>query len=128
MSVALYVITCMGKFVLQKLRKTEDGGYKLAERYYTVLSAINNLKLTQKEIQLLSFTAIRGNISYSNNRRDFCTEYNTTGPSINNIVSKLKKLGVLVKEGGKVKVHPQILLNFEYDVTLEIRLVHKREQ
>jgi hypothetical protein len=33
-------------------------------------------------------------------------------------------MGVLVKDGTKVKVNPRIVLNFENDVTLEIRLVH----
>jgi len=31
---------------------------------------------------------------------------------------------VLVKDGTKVKVNPQIVLNFDNDITLEIRLVH----
>ena len=112
------------KVILQKLRKEETGDYLLAERYYTILSAINDLKLTQREIQLMAFTAVRGNISYANIRKDFCEKYGTTNPSINNIISRLKKMGVLVKDGTKVKVNPRILLNFENDVILEIRLVH----
>lgn len=110
--------------ILQKLKKEDDSSYKIAERYYTILSAVNDLKLTQREIQLLAFTAIRGNISYANIRKDFCDTYGTTNPSINNIISRLKKLGVLMKDGTKVKVNPKIVLNFENDVTLEIRLVH----
>jgi len=110
--------------VLQKLRKQEVDNTLLAERYYTILSAINNLKLTQRELQLLSFAAVRGNISYANIRKDFCERYGTTNASINNIISRLKKIGVLVKDGTKVKVNPQIVLNFDHDITLEIRLVH----
>ena len=112
------------KVILQKLKKQEEDSYLVAERYYTILSAINDLKLTQREIQLLAFTAIRGNISYANIRKDFCDTYGTTNPSINNIISRLKKMGVLVKDGTKVKVNPRIVLNFENDITLEIRLVH----
>jgi len=112
------------KTILQKLRRVEVDDYQMAERYYTILSAINNLKLTQRELQLIAFTAIRGNISYANIRKDFCEKYGTTNPSINNIISRLKKLGILVKDGSKVKVNPQILLNFENDITLEVRLVH----
>ena len=112
------------KIILQKLKKSEQDSFLLAERYYTVLSAVNNLKLTQREVQLLAFAAIRGNISYANIRKEFCEKYGTTNPSINNIISKLKKVGVLVKDGSKIKVNPQILLNFEHDVTLEIRLIH----
>lgn len=112
------------KTILQKLRRVELDDYQMAERYYTILSAINHLKLTQRELQLIAFTAIRGNISYANIRKDFCEKYGTTNPSINNIISRLKKMGILVKDGTKVKVNPQILLNFEHDITLEIRLVH----
>ena len=112
------------KTILQKLRRVDVDDYQMAERYYTILSAINNLKLTQRELQLIAFTAIRGNISYANIRKDFCEKYGTTNPSINNIISRLKKLGVLIKDGSKVKVNSQILLNFENDITLEVRLVH----
>lgn len=114
----------MKKVILQKLRKEEDSDYLVAERYYIILSAINDLKLTQREIQLIAFTAIRGNISYANIRKDFCDKYGTTNPSINNIISRLKKMGILIKDGTKVKVNPKIILNFENDVVLEIRLVH----
>ena len=110
--------------VLQKLRKAERDDTLLAERYYTILSAVNGLKLTQRELQLLAFGAVRGNISYANIRKDFCEKYGTTNASINNIISRLKKIGVLVKDGTKVKVNPQILLNFDHDITLEIKLVH----
>jgi DNA-binding MarR family transcriptional regulator len=112
------------KVILQKLKKQETDSYLLAERYYTILSAVNDLKLTQREIQLIAFTAIRGNISYANIRKDFCEKHGTTNPSINNIISRLKKMGILIKDGTKVKVNPRILLNFEHDVILEIRLLH----
>lgn len=115
------------KVILQRLKKNELDDYSLAERYYSILSAVNNLKLTQREIQLIAFTAIRGNISYANIRKDFCDMYGTTNPSINNIISRLKKMGVLVKDGSKVKVNPRILLNFENDITLEIRLIHRQQ-
>jgi hypothetical protein len=112
------------KIIVQKfLRKIEDN-YAMAEKYYSVLSTINNLKLTQREIQLVAFTAIRGNISYSSIREDFCNKYNSTSPTINNIISKLKRIGVFVKDGSKIKVNPVIILNFSNDVTLEIKMEH----
>ena len=112
------------KIIVQKfLRKVEDN-YAMAEKYYSVLSTINNLKLTTREIQLVAFTAIRGNISYSSIREDFCNKYNSTSPTINNIISKLKRIGVFVKDGSKIKVNPVIILNFSNDVTLEIKMEH----
>jgi hypothetical protein len=114
----------MEKTIVQKLKRPEKDNYAVAEKYYSVLSAINNLKLTQREIQLVAFTAIKGNISYANNRDEFCTKYKTTSPTINNIISKLKKIGVFIKDGGKVKVNPVIILPFENDVQLQINIVH----
>jgi hypothetical protein len=112
------------KIIVQKfLRKIEDN-YAMAEKYYSVLSTINNLKLTTREIQLVAFTAIRGNISYSSIREDFCKKYNSTSPTINNIISKLKRIGVFVKDGSKIKVNPVIILNFSNDITLEVKMEH----
>ena len=106
--------------MLQKLKSPIESALQLAERYYGIISAINDLKLTPREIQLISFTVVRGNMSYANIREDFCEMYNTSSPTINNIISKLKKKGILVKDKGKIKVHPVIALDFKDNVKLEI--------
>jgi biotin operon repressor len=110
--------------IVQRLKTSGVDNYALAEKYYRILSAINNLKLTNREVQLIAFTAIKGNISYANIRKEFCERYNSTSPAINNIISKLKKIGVFVKDGTKVKVNPIILLNFDRDIILQISLLH----
>jgi hypothetical protein len=110
--------------IVQRLKNSVEDSYALAEKYYKILSAVNNLKLTQREVQLIAFAAIKGNISYANIRKEFCEKYDSTSPAINNIISKLKKMGVFVKDGTKVKVNPIILLNFEKDIILQISLMH----
>ena len=112
------------KIIVQRLKKDVMNEMELAKKYYSILSAINNLHLTEREIQLISFTAIKGNITYANVREEFCKTYNSTSPSINNIISKLKKVGIFIKENGKVKVNPIIVIDFKNDLTLEIKLVH----
>jgi Fic family protein len=112
------------KIIVQKLRKNISSNFDNAEMYYTILSAVNNLKLTEREIQLVAFTAIKGNISYANIREEFCKKYGSSSATINNIISKLKKIGVLVKDGGKVKVNPVIVLDFANDISLELKLTH----
>ena len=111
--------------IVQRLKKSVSTDIQLAEKYYSILSAINSLNLTQREIQLISFTAIKGNITYANVREEFCKTHNTTSPTINNIISKLKKIGIFVKEGGKVKVNPVIVIDFSKDITLYISLTHE---
>ena len=111
--------------VLQKLKKAVDSDLQLAEKYYSILSVINNLKLTEREIQLIAFTSIKGNITYANVREEFCKLHKTTSPTINNIISKLKKVGIFIKEGGKVKINPMIVIDFTKDLTLGITLTHE---
>jgi len=110
---------------LQRLRKVVPTDVQLAEKYYSILSAVNSLHLTQREIQLIAFTSIKGNITYANVREEFCKLHNTTSPTINNIISKLKKVGIFIKEGGKVKINPMIVIDFTKDLTLGITLTHE---
>jgi hypothetical protein len=113
------------KIIVQKLKKNVETDIELAMKYYSILSSINNLHLTERELQLISFTAIKGNITYANVREEFCKTYNSTSPSINNIISKLKKVGIFIKENGKVKINPIIVIDFTKDITLDIRLIHE---
>jgi hypothetical protein len=110
--------------IVQRLKNSVDSDIVLAEKYYRIISAVNNLKLTNREVQLISFAATKGNISYANIRKAFCEAHGSTPAAINNIVSKLKKMGILIKDGTKVKVNPVILLNFEKDIVLQITLTH----
>lgn len=110
--------------IIQKLLRKVNDEYEMAERYYSLLSTVNDLKLTQREVQLIAFTAVRGNISYSSIREDFCNKYKTSSPTINNMISKLKRVKVLVKDGTKVKVNPIIILDFKKPLTLEIKMEH----
>ena len=112
------------KIIVQKLKKQLTDNYDIAEKYYSLLSAINNLGLTNREIQLIAFTAVKGNISYANIREEFCAKYKSSPPTINNMISKLKRIGVFIKDGTKVKVNPVIVLNFDRDITLQINLTH----
>lgn len=112
--------------IVQRLKRDVSTDIELAEKYYSILSAINNIHLTEREIQLIAFTAIKGNITYANVREEFCKTYNSTSPTINNIISKLKKIGIFVKENGKVKVNPIIVIDFKKDLFLDIKLVHEK--
>ena len=87
------------KTIVQKLKRQEEDVFQCAQRYYSVLSAINDLYLTEREIQLVAFTAVKGNISYKNIREEFCQKYKSSAPTINNLISKLKKLECLLRMG-----------------------------
>ena len=112
------------KIVVQKLKKPVSDNYACAEKYYSLLSSLNDLKLTTREIQLIAFTAIKGNISYANIREEFCAKYSSSGPTINNLISKLKRMKIFIKDGSKIKINPFISLAFDNDVVLQITITH----
>ena len=78
------------KPIVQRLKNSVLNNIAMAEKYYRILSAVNKLKLTNREIQLIAFDATKGNISYANIRKEFCEKYGSTPTAIKNIVSKLK--------------------------------------
>ena len=47
--------------ILQKLKYPVKDNLQLAEYYFGILSIANTLELAKREIQLMAFTAVRGN-------------------------------------------------------------------
>ena len=111
--------------IVQKIKTTDQDVLLTAQKYYGILSVINKLDLTEREIQLVAFTAVKGNITYANVREEFCKKYSTSTSTINNIISKLKKIGLFIKEEGKVKINPVVVLDFKKSIVLEIKLEHE---
>ena len=118
----------METMTIQKLAKETSNRLEMAQRYYALISALNNLFLTERELQLVAFSAVRGSISYATVREDFCSLYNSSFPTINNIVSKLKKTGILIKQGKQIVVNPQIALDFSKPLILQITLTVNNDQ
>lgn len=116
-----YIMEMIKQSLLKKVRSDRE----IAEKYYSLLSAVNDLGLTKSEIQLVAFTALKGNITYANVRKEFCDVYNTTSPTINNIVSKLKKQRIFLKKGKIIYINPIICIDFKKDVIVEINLQHE---
>lgn len=111
--------------IIQRIKKEENTNFSIAQKYYSVLFSVNGINVTERETQLVSFMAINGSISYKHVKDDFCKEFKTTSATINNMVSRLKNIGILIKDGSKVKVNPSICLDFNKDVTLQITLSHE---
>jgi len=106
----------------QRLKRIVDSDYDIAELYYSTLSSINNLRLTDREISLLAFMAT----SPSFDKKVFSAKHSTTPATINNMISKLKKMYLLTRIDNKVTLNPRIKLNFGNDIKLEISLVHRQ--
>ena len=116
------------KITYQKLKKGFEDEYALAMKYYGIISVLNNLSLTERETQLIAYTAIRGNMTMINVREDFCKRYSSSLATINNIVSRMKEIGVMVKVDGKNVVNPAIVLDFKKEIVLQISLMYNKKK
>lgn len=123
-SIFVLINYIMETTTFQKLEKKATNRLELAQHYYSVLSALNSLYLTEREIQLIAFSAVRGSISFARVREDFCDIYHSSFPTINNMVSKLKKSHVLIKQGKQIVVNPVIALDFSKPLVLQITLTN----
>lgn len=112
------------KTIVQKISKNVSDEFVLAQKYYSIISIINNLELTNREVQLVSFISIKGNITQMSFREEFCKVYGTSSATINNMTSKLRKMFVLVKIGKNIKINPKLTLDFTSNLNLVILLNH----
>ena len=110
--------------IVQKLKSTLDTSFHMAERYYTIISALNELCLTQRELQVLSFIATN-DMSVKDMKTSFCKEFSTTVATVNNVIYKLKKLSIITKDGKALKIHPSVSPRFDEGITLQIKMLLK---
>lgn len=104
----------------QKVRKRFESNFDVAVKYYSIMSVLNDFALTEREVQLISYMAVRGNIFNIEMKNEFCKEYKTSLATINNIVSRLRKVGILIKGEGNVKIRPVLFLNFENNIVIQV--------
>jgi hypothetical protein len=109
---------------MQRLSKKLPTDSDIAEKYFSLISTINDLQLTMREVQLLGYmaTCFPGSITDQVHKEEFCKRFSTTSPTINNIVSRLKRLGILVKVNNRIVIVPVLSLDFKKDVLLQIKL------
>lgn len=104
---------------VQRLNKQVKDEFALAYKYYQIISILNDLGLAQGQLQLIAFTAIRGNISDPVIRKEYCKRYKTTPATINNIVDKMKKKRIMIKRNKVIFVNP-MLTKLDFSKSLEL--------
>jgi predicted transcriptional regulator len=109
---------------VQKLKRIIPKEMEKAYMYYALLSVVNSLSLSERELQLVSFAATKKHISYMEYKKEFCSLYGSSLPTVHNMISKLTRMGIFVRENKKVKVNPKIVLPFEEDIILQISLIN----
>lgn len=102
-----------GKVIAQKIKKQYTRVVDIAVKYYSILSLLNNLNLTEREIQLMAHTATRGTISTIASKNEFIKLFpGATVATINNLMTALKKRKLLVKDDKMTRINPLIVINF----------------
>ena len=83
---------------------------------------MNKIKITKREIELLAFTAINGNIYENNKKKEFCDIVNTTMATTGNMITKLTKLKLLTKDKNVIVVNSKICPKFDDTVIIQTTL------
>ncbi len=89
-----------------------DDKMEIANLYFSFISILNKLDLSDKEISLLSHISIVGNISSVNSVKGFMENFQVSRNYLYNIISRLSKKKLLIKESGKFKINSEIALDF----------------
>lgn len=108
--------------IIQRLAKQYDDALEKAITYYSLLCILNGIKLGNREIQLLAFTAVRGTITPKPAREEFAKLFDSSLHTIENAKGVLVKRNLLIKDGDMYRVHPKISLDFNQPITLIITL------
>ncbi len=108
--------------MLQQKIKLELEPIEKALKYYAVISMLYDLKLNNKQRELLAFTAVRGTITPLSARKDFSERFNSPLSSINNFISQLSRKGLLVKEDKMYRVTKKLRPDFTLDLGIQIEL------
>lgn len=108
--------------IIQRLARQYDEALEKAIAYYSVICTLNGIKLGNREIQLLAFTAVRGTITPKPAREEFAKLFGSSLHTIENAKGVLVKNKLLVKDGDMYRVNPVITLDFNQPLTLVITL------
>jgi hypothetical protein len=102
--------------------------FSIAKRFYSIICILNNIKITNKELELLAFCAVEGTISTPPVKERFIEQFKSTPGNIHNISSKLQRLNLFQKIKGKIRVNPALQIDFKEGVGMKIAMLPKNEK
>lgn len=101
--------------LVKTIKKSFTSKIKAGVTWFKFISAINDLKLTKRELELLSFINYRGTISSSSSREEFCRVFGSSPATVSNLSAKLLRSKILVKEKSKTMITPSLRVDFDKD-------------
>ena len=90
---------------------------EIVMRYFKMVSAFNNFRLTQSDFNLLTHMTMTGHVFIyrKNSINAYSEKYNYSYNSIKNTISKLCAKKMIIKDGTKHVVNPKIKIDFNKD-------------
>lgn len=116
------------KVLVKTIKKTFPDKLKAGITWFKFISAINNIKLPKRELELLAFINYRGTISSTSSKDEFCRVFDSSPGTVSNMSAKLLKQKLLVKEKGKTRIHPSLRVNFDESFVVNFFIDVKKEQ
>lgn len=102
------------QMLVKTIKKSYPNRLKAGITWFKFIAAINDIKLTSRELELLSFINYRGTISSLQAKEEFCKVFDSSSGTVSNMTAKLLKQKLLIKEKSKVKVNPALSVNFDH--------------
>lgn len=114
----------------QRIEKEFKTDFEVAKRYYTIILGLNDIHVTKSEMNLIAFSAVNGTISTPPIKQQFCELFGVPSGSIYNMICKLRKLNLLVKDrDNKIRVNPAIRPDFSNgaDMVLIVKITQLQD-
>ena len=104
-----------------KLTSSNNSPKDVARKYISLVLNINDIKVSKREMDLLTFIALNRDISSGGKKEEFMEQFKTTKPTIGNLVFSLKKKGLLIKQDGKICLPKSIIIHPEMKIYVELK-------
>ena len=101
--------------IVKTIKKSFDDKIKAGITWFRFISAVNDIQLTKRELELLSFINLRGTISSLQSKEEFCKIFESSIATVSNMTSRLLKKKLLIKEKSKTKINPALKVDFSHD-------------
>lgn len=114
--------------IVKTIKKSFTDKIKAGITWFKFISAVNNIKLAKREFELLAFINARGTISSSSAKEEFVKMFDSSTGTVTNMVSRLSKKKMLVKEKSKTKIHPSLRVDFDKEFVVRFYINTVSEQ
>ena len=101
--------------IVKTIKKSFTNKIKAGITWFKFIAAINDIKLTKRELELLSFINLRGTISSLQAKEEFVKIFESSSATVSNMIGPLMDKKLLVKEKSKVRINPSLRVDFSHD-------------